>query len=146
MASLHGKSIGESGNSDRFYFLGLQNHCGPWLQPEIKRYLLLGRKAITNLESILKSRHYFANKCPYSQRYGVSRNHVQMWKLDHEKADCWRTDAFTLWCWRRLLKVPWTVKEIKPVNPKGNQSWIFIGRTDAEAEVPILWPTDVKSH
>ena len=54
-------------------------------------------------------------------------------------------DAFELWCWRRLLKSAVDCKEIKPVNPKGNQSWIFIGRTDAEAEAPILWPPDVKN-
>ena len=56
----------------------------------------------------------------------------------------WRTDTFELWCWRRLLRVPWT-KEIKPVNPEGNQSWIFIGRTDVEAEAPVLWPSDMKN-
>ena len=62
-----------------------------------------------------------------------------MWELDY-KAEHWRTDAFELWCWRRLLRVPWTV-----VSPKGNQSWIFIGRTDAETEAPILWPPDTKN-
>ena len=62
-----------------------------------------------------------------------------------KKAQHWRIDAFELWCWKRLLRVPWTGKEIQPVNPKGNQSWIFIGRTDAEAETPILWPPDAKS-
>ena len=54
-------------------------------------------------------------------------------------------DAFELWCWRRLLRVPWTCKEIQPVHPKGNQSWVFIGRTDAEAETPVFWPPDGKS-
>ena len=61
-----------------------------------------------------------------------------------KKAELWRIDAFELWCWRRL-ESPLDCKEIKPVNPKGNQSWIFIGRTDAEAEAQILWPPDVKS-
>ena len=62
------------------------------------------------------------------------------------KAEHWRIDAFKLWCWRRLLRVPWCPsKKIKPIHPKGNQSWIFIGRTDAEAEAPILWPPDVKN-
>ena len=59
------------------------------------------------------------------------------------KAECQRTDAFELWCWRRLLRVPWTA--IQPVHPKGDQSWVFIGRTDAEAETPILWPPHAKS-
>ena len=62
-----------------------------------------------------------------------------------KKAECQRIDAFELGCWRRLLRVPWTLKKIKPVNPKGNQSLIFIGRTDAEAETPILWPSDGKN-
>ena len=56
-----------------------------------------------------------------------------------------RIDAFELWCWRRLLRVPWTAKEIKPVNPKGNQPWIFTGRTDAKPKTPILWPPDAKN-
>ena len=64
-----------------------------------------------------------------------------------EKAECWRIDAFELWCWRRLktLEGPLNSKEIQPVHPKGNQFWVFIGRTDAEAETPILWPPDAKS-
>ena len=61
-----------------------------------------------------------------------------------KKAECWKIDGFELWCWRRLLGAPWTCK-IKPVNPKRNQPWIFIGRTDAEAETPILWPPDAKN-
>ena len=57
-----------------------------------------------------------------------------------KKAECWRIDAFELWCWRRLLRVPWTVRRFNSLHPKGDQSWVFIGRTDAEAETPILWP------
>ena len=60
-----------------------------------------------------------------------------------KKSECWRIDAFESWCWRRLLRVPWTAR--RPVNLKGNQCWIFIGRTDAEAETPILWLPDVKN-
>ena len=60
------------------------------------------------------------------------------------KAEHWRSNVFELWCWRKLLRVL-DYKEIKPVNPKGNQFWIFIGRTDAEAEIPIVWPPDVKN-
>ena len=71
---------------------------------EIKRHLLLGRKVMTNLDSILKSRDYFASKGPYCQSYGFSSSHVWMWK----KAKSWRTKAFELWCWRILLRVPWT--------------------------------------
>ena len=60
-------------------------------------------------------------------------------------AECWRIDAFELWCWRRLLRVPWKCKEVQPVHPKGDQSWVFIGRIDVEAEAPILWLPDAKS-
>ena len=62
-----------------------------------------------------------------------------------KKAECWRIDAFELWCWRRFLTVPVDCKEIQPVHSEGDQPWVFIGRTDAEAETPILWPPDVKS-
>ena len=75
--------------------------------------------------------------------YGASMG-CESWSTT--KAEHQRTDAFELWCWRRLLKSPLDCKEIKPVNPKGNQSWIFIGRTDVEAEAPILWPPDAKSQ
>ena len=100
----------------------------------------LGIKAMTNLDSILKSRHYFADKGPYSQAmFFFSSYHVWIWEL----AEPWRMNAFKLWCWRRHLRVPWRLsKEIQLVNPKGNLSWIFIGRTDAEAVMiwlPFQW-------
>ena len=92
-----------------------------------------------------KQRHYFANKCLSSQSYGFSSSHVWMWELDCK--DGW---ALKNWCFwtvvlEKTLESPLDFKDIKPVNPKGNQSWIFIGRTDTEAETPILWPTDVKN-
>ena len=62
-----------------------------------------------------------------------------------KKAEHQRIDAFELWCWRRLLRVPWTARKIQSVHPKGDQSWVFIGRTDAEAETLILWPPQEKS-
>ena len=62
-----------------------------------------------------------------------------------EKAECRRIDAFELWCWRRLLRVPWIERRSNQFHTKGNQSWVFIGRTDAEAETPILWPPEVKN-
>ena len=89
-----------------------------------------------------KQRHHFADKGSYSQRYGFSSSHVQMWELDHKEA--W---VLKNWCfWTVMLETldnPSDCKEIKPVNPKGNQLWIFTGRTDAEA--PMLWPPDSKS-
>ena len=111
---------------------------------EIKRHLLLGRKAMTNLESILKSRHCFANKSPYSQSYGFSSSHVRMWEMDNKKG--WVPKNWCLWTMvEKTLESSLDSKEIKPVNPKGNQSWIFTGRTHAEAEDPTLWPPDAKS-
>ena len=62
-----------------------------------------------------------------------------------KNAECRKIDAFELWCWKRLLRVPWTARRSQPVHPKGDQSWVFIGRTDAKAETPILWPPHVKS-
>ena len=93
-------------------------------------------------QHIKKQRRHFAKKDPYSQSYGFSSSHV-CWTI--KKAGHRRIDAFELWCWRRLLENPLDCKEIQPVKPKGNQPWIFIGRTDTDAEAPILWPPDVKS-
>ena len=62
-----------------------------------------------------------------------------------KKAECWRIDAFELWCWRRLLRVRWDCKEIQPVHSKGDQSWVFFGRTDAKSETPVFWPPHAKS-
>ena len=113
---------------------------------EIKRHLLLGRKTMTNLDSVFKrKKHYFANKGQYSQSYGFSHSYVWLWELDLKKAGHWRIDAFKLWCWRRLLERPLDSKEIKPVSHKGNQALIFFGKTDVEAEALILWPPDAKS-
>ena len=111
---------------------------------EIKRCLLLGKKVMTNLDSILKSRHYFTDKGSYSQSYGFSSGHVWMWELAHKES--WAPNN---WCfWTVVLEKtesPLDSEEIQPVHPKGNQSWIFIGRTDAEAETPILQPPDEKN-
>ena len=95
---------------------------------------------------MLKSRHYFASKGPYSQGYGFSGNHVWMWELDHNK-EGWAPKNWCFWTvvLEKTLESPLDCKVIKPVNPKGNQSWIFIGRTDAEAETSVLWPPDAKN-
>ena len=125
-----------------FYFLGLQNHCGWW--HEIKRHLLLGRKAITNLDSILRSRNITLLTKVHlikAMVFPVVMYGCESWTI--KKAELQRIDNFKLWCWKILLRIPW--KEIKPVNPKGNQSWIFIGRTDAEAKALILWPPESKN-
>ena len=110
---------------------------------EMKRRLLLGRKVMTNLDSILKSRNYFTNKGPSSQGYGFSSGHAWMWELDYEES--WAPKNWCYWTvvLEKTLESPLDSKEIQPVHPKGNQSWITIGRTDAET--PILWPPDAKS-
>ena len=111
-----------------------------------ERCLLLGRKAMTNLDSILKRKdiYYFTDKGPSSQSYGYSSSHYGCESWTIKKAERRRIDAFELWCWRRLVR-PLDCKEIWPVHPKGNQSWIFTGRTDAEVVAPICWLPDVKS-
>ena len=110
---------------------------------EIKRHLLLQIKGMTNLEHILKSRHYFTYWGPYSQSYGFSSSHVWMWELDHKEVWVLKNWCFWTVMLEKTLESPLDGKEIKPVNSKGNQSCIFIGRTDAEA--PILWPPDLNS-
>ena len=100
---------GNNGNSDRFYFLGFQNHCNGDYSHEIKRHLLLGRKAMTNLDSLLKSRDT-TNKGPSGQSYGFPSTMYGCESRTMKKAECQRIDAFELWCWRRLLRVPWTAR------------------------------------
>ena len=112
---------------------------------ETKRRLLLGRKAITNLDSILKSRDITLPtkvRLVKAMVFPVVMYGCESWTI--KKAEHRRIDAFELWCWRRLTS-PLDCKGIQPVHPKGNQSWKFIGRTDAEAETRILWPSDVKN-
>ena len=126
-------------------FLGSKITADGDFSREIKRHLLLGRKAMTNLDSILKRRditlltkvHTVKAKVFPVVIYGYESCSIK-------KAERWRTHAFELRCWRRLER-PLDCKEIQPVNPKGNQYWIFIGRTDAEAEASIVWPPDVKN-
>ena len=96
-------------------------------------------------QHIKKQRHYFANKGPSSQRYGFSSGRVWMWELDYKES--WTLKNWCFWTvvLEKTLESPLDCKEIQPVHPKGNQSSIFIGRTDAEAETPILWLPDVKN-
>ena len=105
-----------------FIFVGSKITADGDCSHEIKRHLLLGRNIMTNLGSILKSRHYVANKGPSSQSFGFSSSHVWMWELDCKKAECWRINAFELWCWRRLFRVPWTARRsnqslLKEISP-----------------------------
>ena len=96
-------------------------------------------------QRIKKQRYHFVDKGPSSQRYGFSSSHVQMWALDHNEAWVPKNWCFQMVVLEKALESPLDSK-IKPVNPKGNHPWILIGRTNAEAEAPILWPPDVKSQ
>ena len=113
---------------------------------EIKRCLLLGRKVMTNLDSILKSRD---STLPTKVRlvkamvFPVIMYGCGSWTV--KKAERRRIDALELWCWRRLLESPLDCKETQPVHSEGDQSWVFTGRTDAQSESPILWPPDAKN-
>ena len=172
-----------SGNSGRLYFGGSKITADGDCSHEIKRRLLLGRKAMTNLDKLIKKqRHYFSNKGLSSQSYGFSSGHVWMWKLDYKES--WVLKNWCFWtvvlertlffliylffmkdncvtefcCFlsnfnmnqpsvymEQTLESPLDCKEIQPVYPKGNQSWMFIGRAGVEAETPVLWPPDTKN-
>ena len=113
---------------------------------EIKRCLVLGRKDMTNLNSIFKKqRCCFANKGPFRQSYGFSISHVWMWEFNHKERWALKNLCFWTVMLEKTLESPLDGKVIQLVHPKGNQSWIFIGRTNDYAEAPILWPPDVKN-
>ena len=127
-----------------FIFVGSKNHWRQWLQSWNLKTLTQWKESYDKPgQHIKKQRHYFADKGPYSQSYGFFSSPVQMWGLDHKED--W---ALKNWCFQtvvleKTLESPLDCKEIKPVKPKGNQPWIFIGRTNAKA--PILWPPEEKS-
>ena len=112
---------------------------------EIKRCLLLGRKVMTNLDSILKSRDVTLStkvRLVKAMVFPVVMYGCESWTV--KKAERRKIDAFELWCWRRL-ESPLDCKEIQLVHSKGDRSWVFFGRNDAKAETPVLWPPDAKS-
>ena len=134
------------GNSGRLYFGGLQNHCRRWLKPWNQKTLTPWKESYNQpREHIKKQRHFFANKGPSSQGYGFSSGHVWMWELDCEEGLVPKNWCFWTVVLEKTLESPLDCKEVQPVHPKGDQFWVFIGRPDAEAETPILWPLDVKS-
>ena len=136
---------GKTVDSDRIYFLGSKITADGDCSHEIKRCLLLGMKVMTNLDSILKSRDITLPtkvRLVKAMVFPVVMYGCESWTI--KKAERQRIDAFEQWCWRRL-ESPLDCKEIQPVHRKGDQSWMFIGRTDVEAETPILWPPHAKS-
>ena len=129
-----------------FNFLGSKITAdGDWSH-EIQRCLLLGRKALTNLDSILKSRIItLSTKVHLVKAMGFPSSHVWMWELDYKESQLPKNWYLWTVVLEKTLASPLDSKEIQPIHSKGNQSWRFIGRTDAEAEAPILWPPNVKS-
>ena len=139
---------GNSGHHVRFFFFsGSKITADGDCSHEIKRCLFLGRKVMTNLDSILKSRDITLPTNVHLVKamvYPVVMYGCESWTV--KKAERQKIDTFELWCWRRkTLESPLDCKEIQTVHPKGNQPWVFIGRTDAEAETSVLWPPHVKS-
>ena len=128
-----------------FIFLGSKITADGDYSHEIKRHLLLIEIYDQTRQHIKKQRHYFANKGTSSQSYGFSSNHVWMWELDYEES--WVLKNWWFWTvvLEKTLESPLDCKEIQSVNPKGNQSWIFFGRTDVEPQTPMLWPPDAKN-
>ena len=112
---------------------------------KLKDVCSLGKSYDQLKQHIKKQRHHFINKSLSSQSYSFSSSHVQMWELHYKES--WALKIWWFWTvvLEKALEISLDCKEIQPVNPKGNQSWVFIGRTDAEAETPILWPPDVKN-
>ena len=128
-----------------FIFLGSKITADGDCSHEIKRCLLLGRKVMTNLDSIFKRRDVTLPtkvRLVKAMVFPVVTYGCESWTV--KKAECRRIDAFELWCWKRLLS-PLDCKEIQPVHSEGDQSWVFYGRNDAKAETPIVWPPHAKS-
>ena len=137
---------GETNKTVTDYFLGVQNHCRWWLQPWNKKMLAPWKESYDQPRQHIKNqRYYFVNKGPSGQSGGFSSSHVWMWEFDYKES--WAPKNWCFWTvvLEKILESPLDFKEIQPVHPKGNQSWIFIRRTDAEAEPPILWPPDAKN-
>ena len=128
-----------------FIFLGSKITVGSDCSQESKTLAPWKKSYDQSRQYIKKQRHHFAYKGLYSQSCGFSGSHIRMWELDHKED--WAPKNWCFWTMmlEKTLESPLNFKEIKPVNPRENQSWIFTGRTDAEAEAPILWLPDVRS-
>ena len=129
-----------------FIFGGLQNHCKWWLQPWNLKKLAPWKESYDQpRQHIKKQRHYFADQGPSSESCSFSSSHVWMWELDYKES--WAPKNWCFWTvvLEKTLESPLECKEIQSVHPKGNQSWIFIGRTDAEAKTPIMWSLGAKN-
>ena len=138
--------MGKQWCSGRLYFLGLQNHCRWWLQPWNQRHLLLGRKAMTNVDSIFKSRDVTLPTKVHLVKamvFPVVMYGCESWT---QKAECRRIDAFELWCWRRLLRVPWTARRsnqsiLKEISPEYSLEWLIL-KLKLQYFGHLMWRTD----
>ena len=136
-----GNRWGNSGNSVRLYFWGLQNHCRWWLQPWNLKTLAPWKESYDQpREHIQKQRHYFANKGPSSQGYGFSSGHVQLSELDCEESWVLKNWCFWTVVLEKTLESPLDCKETQPVHPKGDQSWVFIGRKERRPQQASCFP------
>ena len=134
--------IGKSGNSERFYFLGRQTHCGQRLLPRSEKTLAPWKESYDKLRHhFKKQRHHFAKKKLALSNYGFSSRHVWMWNLDHKEGWVPKNWFFLIIVLEKTLESPLDYKDIKSVNPKENQPWIFIGRSAAEAPMfgHLMW-------
>ena len=128
-----------------FIFLGSKITADGDCSHEIKRSLLFGRKIMTNLDGILKNRDITLPTKVRLVKTGFSSSCICMWELDYKESWAPKNWCFWIMVLEKTVQSPLDCKEIQPVHPKGDQSWVFTGRTDAEAETPILWPPDAKS-
>ena len=135
---------GNNGNNEGLFFLGSKITADGECGHEIKRHLLLGRKPLTNLDNILKSRDITLPTKVCLVKAMVFPV-VCMWELDYKESWVLKNGCFWTVVLEKTLESPLDCKEIQPVHLKGNQSWIFIGKTDTEAETPILWPPDARN-
>ena len=135
---------GKGGSSDRFLLLGLQSNCRWWLKPWNQKMIAFwqGKKKVTPRQCVEKWRHYSANKGLCSEGYDLCSGHVQLWELDRKEGRMpmnWCLPTVVL---EKTPESPLDSKEVKPVNLKGDQPWIFTGKTDAKAEAPMFWSSD----
>ena len=137
--------LGNSGNRKNFILGGSKITPDDDCSHEIKTLAPCKKSYEQPRQHIKKQRHYFADKGPSSQSYGFSSSHIWMWELDYKESWVLKNWCFWTVVLEKTLESPLNSKEIQPVHPKGNQSWIFIGRTDAEAETLTLWLPDVKN-
>ena len=136
---------GNDRSSNRLYFWAPKSLQMVTAAMKLKRLTPWKKSCDQPKQHITKQRHYFANKSPSSQGYDFSSSHVWMWELDYKESWAQKNWCFWTAVLEKTLESPLDCKEIQPVHPKGYQSWVFIGGTDAEAETPILWPPDAES-